>query len=53
METKIISPAVAQVIGIFRGKDGGFEPLGRNTPLTADEVSRNPVFYIIDLNSDT
>ena len=53
METKIISPAVAQVIGIFRGKDGGFEPLGRDTPLTADEVCRNPVFYILDLNSDT
>jgi hypothetical protein len=53
METKIISPAVAQVIGVFRGKSGGFEPLGPDTPLTADEVRRNPVFYILDLNSDT
>ena len=53
METKIISPAVAQVIGVFRGKSGGFEPLGPDTPLTADEVCRNPVFYILDLNSDT
>ena len=38
METKTISSAVAQVIGVFRGKSGGFEPLGRDTPLTADEV---------------
>jgi len=53
METKIISPAVAQVIGVFRGKYGGFEPLGHDTPLTADEVALNPVFYILDLNSDT
>ncbi len=44
---------VAEVIGIFRGKSGGFEPLGPKTPLTADEVRRNPVFYILDLNSAT
>ena len=36
-----------------RGKSGGFEPLGRDTPLTADEVCRNPIFYILDLNRDT
>jgi hypothetical protein len=52
METECISCAVAEVIGIFRGKSGGFEPLGAGTPLTADEVRRNPIFYILDLNSD-
>jgi len=52
METECIFSAVAEVIGIFRGKSGGFEPLTPGTPLTADEVRRNPVFYILDLNSD-
>jgi hypothetical protein len=52
METEGISCAVAEVIGIFRGKSGGFEPLGAGTQLTADEVRRNPIFYILDLNSD-
>ncbi|MFY9799800.1 MAG: hypothetical protein WAK10_00970, partial [Methanoregula sp.] len=42
---------VAEVIGVFRGKYGGFEPLTPDRPLTADEVRRNPVFYILDLNS--
>jgi len=41
---------VATVIGMFRGKDGGFEPLTPETPLTQDEVRRNPVFYILDLD---
>jgi hypothetical protein len=53
MEAECIPRPVAEVIGIFRGKSGGFEPLGPGTPLTADEVRRNPVFYILDLNSDT
>ena len=52
METNIISPAFAEVIGVFRGKFGGFEPLTPTTPLTPDEVRRNPVFYILDLNCD-
>jgi hypothetical protein len=52
METKYISCATAQVIGIFREKSGGFEPLTEETPLTADEVHRNPIFYILDLNPD-
>ena len=41
---------VATVIGVFRGKDGGFEPLTPEAPLTPDEVRRNPVFYILDLD---
>jgi hypothetical protein len=53
METECISRAIAEVIGVFRGKSGGFEPLGPGTPLTADEVRRNPIFYILDLDSDT
>jgi hypothetical protein len=53
METEGISRPVAEVIGVFRGKSGGFEPLGPGTPLTADEVRRNPVFYILDLNNET
>ena len=52
METESTSCAVAEVIGIFRGKSGGFEPLGPDTPLTGEEVRRNPIFYILDLNSD-
>ena len=53
METDLMSRPVAEVIGIFRGKSGGFEPLGPETPLTADEVRRNPIFYILDLDGDT
>jgi len=53
METDLMTRPVAEVIGIFRGKSGGFEPLGPDTPLTADEVRRNPIFYILDLNGDT
>jgi hypothetical protein len=53
METEATSGAVAEVIGIFRAKSGGFEPLGPDTPLTADEVRRNPIFYILDLNGET
>ena len=41
---------IATVIGVFRGKDGGFEPLTPESPLTQDEVRRNPLFYILDLD---
>jgi hypothetical protein len=53
MDTERISRPLAQVIGIFRGKSGGFEPLTPTTPLTPEEVRRNPVFYILDLNPAT
>ncbi len=53
MATDLMSRPVAEVIGIFRGKSGGFEPLGPDTPLTADEVRRNPIFYILDLDGDS
>ncbi len=44
---------VAEVIGVFRGKSGGFEPLTPDKLLTSDEVRRNPIVYILDLNSNT
>jgi len=52
METKIVSHAVAKVTGLYRGKFSGLEPLTVNTPLTIDEVRRNPIFYELDLNPD-
>ena len=52
MESKIISPAVATVTGLYRGKFGGLEPLTVDTPLTQDEVRRNPIFYELELNPD-
>jgi hypothetical protein len=52
METKLISFAVAKVTGLYRGKPDGLEPLTINTPLTRDEVNRNPIFYELDLNPD-
>ena len=41
---------VAMVTGLYRGKFSGLEPLTRDTPLTLDEVRRNPIFYELDLN---
>jgi hypothetical protein len=52
METKIISSSVARVTGLYRGRSGGLEPLTADTPLTWEEVRRNPVFYELDLNPD-
>ncbi|MGA2912114.1 MAG: hypothetical protein ABSE07_01205 [Methanoregula sp.] len=52
METNHVSNAVAKVTGLYRGKPDGLEPLTNNTPLTRDEVSRNPIFYELDLNPD-
>jgi len=52
MDTKTVSHAVAKVTGLFRDRFGGLEPLTVNTPLTPDEVRRNPIFYELDLNPD-
>jgi len=41
---------VATVTGLYRGTFSGLEPLTKDTPLTMDEVRRNPVFYELDLN---
>ena len=50
MDTKTVSHAVAKVTGLYRGRFSGLEPLTVNTPLTMDEVLRNPLFYELDLN---
>jgi hypothetical protein len=52
MRTKFEPYPVAEVIGIFRAKNGGFEPLLPTVPLTSEEVRRNPIFYILNLNPD-
>ena len=52
MDTKTVSHAVAKVTGLYRGKFGGLEPLTVDSPLTPDEVRRNPLFYELDLNPD-
>jgi hypothetical protein len=52
MDTKIVSHAIAKVTGLYLGKFGGLEPLTVNTPLTSDEVRRNPIFYELDLNPE-
>ena len=43
---------VATVTGLYRGTFSGLEPLTKDTPLTIDEVRRNPIFYELDLNPD-
>jgi hypothetical protein len=40
---------VATVTGLYRGTFSGLEPLTKDTPLTIDEVRRNPIFYELDL----
>ena len=44
---------VATVTGLYRGTFSGLEPLTKETPLTQDEVRRNPVFYELELAEDT
>jgi len=41
---------VATVTGLYRGTFSGLEPLTKDTPLTPDEVRRNPIFYELDLD---
>ena len=55
METEILkseSHPAATVTGLYRGTFSGLEPLTKETPLTLDEVRRNPVFYELDLGED-
>jgi hypothetical protein len=44
---------VASVTGLYRGTSAGLEPLTKETPLTQDEVRRNPVFYELALAEET
>jgi hypothetical protein len=41
---------VALVTGLYRGTFSGLEPLTKDTPLSQDEVRRNPLFYELDLD---
>ena len=52
METEPQSQPVAKVTGIYRGTFNGLIPLTPDTPLSPEEVRRNPVFYRLDLNPD-
>jgi len=37
---------------LYRGTFSGLEPLTKDTPLTLDEVRRNPIFYELELDPD-
>jgi len=52
MQSEIARLPVATVTGLYRGKFGGLDPLTINTPLTRDEVRRNPIFYELDLHPE-
>jgi hypothetical protein len=52
MEADRAMQPVATVTGLYRGTFTGLEPLTKDTPLTLDEVRRNPIFYELDLNPD-
>ena len=43
---------VATVTGLYRGTFSGLEPLTKDTPLTLDEVRRNPLFYELELHPE-
>ena len=52
MQSENVKQPVATVTGLYRGKFGGLDPLTINTPLTRDEVRRNPIFYELDLHPE-
>jgi hypothetical protein len=52
MEPEITMQPVATVTGLYRGTFSGLEPLTTSTPLTRDEVRRNPIFYELDLHPE-
>jgi hypothetical protein len=52
MEPEETTNPVALVTGLYRGTFSGLEPLTKETPLTQEEVRRNPVFYELDLDPD-
>jgi len=43
---------VATVTGLYRGTFAGLVPLTIETPLTLEQVRRNPIFYELDLNHE-
>lgn len=50
-DQKVKQP-VATVTGLYRGTFAGLVPLTAHTPLTQDQVRRNPIFYELDLNHE-
>ena len=44
---------VATVTGLYRGTFSGLEPLTKDTPLTHEEVIKNPIFYELALEEET
>ena len=42
---------VARVTGLYRGTFAGLVPLTESTPLSQEQVRRNPIFYELDLNN--
>jgi hypothetical protein len=52
METETLMQPIAKVTGLYRGTFNGLTPLTMDSPLTSEEVRRNPIFYELDLNPD-
>ncbi len=52
MEAYSAMQTIATVTGLYRGKSDGLEPLTASTPLTREEVRRNPLFYELDLHPE-
>ncbi|MFA5376262.1 MAG: hypothetical protein WC455_11010 [Dehalococcoidia bacterium] len=52
METETLMQSIARVTGLYRGTFNGLLLLTPDTPLSPEEVSRNPIFYQLDLNPD-
>jgi len=52
METESVMQPIAKVTGLYRGTFDGLLPLTLDTPLSPEEVRRNPIFYQLDLNPD-
>ncbi|MDP2797323.1 MAG: hypothetical protein Q8N94_07420 [Methanoregula sp.] len=52
MEADSEMQPIATVTGLYRGKFDGLELLTASTPLTRDEVRRNPIFYELDLHPE-
>ena len=52
MDTDSTPQPIAKVTGLYRGKSDGLEPLTPDTPLTRDDVRRNPIFYELELHPD-
>jgi len=50
MEADTVPQPVAIVTGLYRGTFAGLIPLTPHTPLSKEEVRRNPIFYELDLN---